>query len=526
MSVPTSFNVPTDVNQFVVQLPDSELRRIDFSALTYQRSIRSMVEYVKTYYASEFNDFVPGNGYVVLMELVASEIAKMSMRQDIIANEAFFITARSDRAIDNHIAFIGQTRRRQTSATVNVSVSLNEVTNNDVAIPAGTSFTLVGPDRNDVTYEIYRTPGDFTNDIVIPSGKKGIIAYGIEGKFAAPFTTTSSGGANQVIAINEPAMLDQPIFVTVSTGDSDELWNVVTDPIEIYGPNDKVVELYFAGDVAYFKFGDNVHGQILSPGQRVTIRYRVGGGSRGRIGTGRINENRPIAPSATSATVSLNFQNIGPSTGGLDKESIQEVKKRVPRTFATHKNVVTDQDYINTAAFFSHPYYGNILRASYAIRSHINGNTIILYVLASGPNGAPSVANPALKQALKTYLKQYNTMDEVEIADGLLKPINVNVVVGVDRNVDASVVQENVDAALTKFFDLSNWTMGQPLFISNLSQALQSVDGVHHIELLSPNANYVKANMDNLGTGDDFVVQPYELIILNEKKISVYYDQR
>lgn len=522
----TSFNVPTDVNQFVVQLPDAALRKIDFSALSYQRSIRSIVEYVKTYYPQEFNDFVASNGFVVLMELIASEVAKLSMRSDIIANEAFLVTARSDRAVDNHISALGQTRRRQTSATVNVAVSLNEITNNDVTIPAGTSFTLVGPDKNNVTYEIYRTPGDFTSNIVIPSGKRGIVAYGIEGQFAAPFVTTSSGGANQILSINEPAMLDQPIFVTVNTGDTDEQWNVVSDPIEIYGPNDKVVEVYFMGDIAYFKFGDNVHGQMLLPGQRVTIRYRIGGGVRGRIGTGRINENRPIAPSATSATVSLNFQNIGPSTGGLDRETIQEVKKRVPKTFATHGNIVTDQDYINGAAFFSHPYYGTILRASYAIRSHINGNTIILYVLASGPNGAPSVANPALKQALKTYLKQYNTMDEVEIADGLLKPIDVNVVIGVDRNFDASVVQEKVDNALTDFFDLANWNMGQPLFISTLSQALQSIDGVHHVELLSPNKNYVKASLNNLGTSDDFVVQPYELIVLSGKKISVYYDQR
>lgn len=527
-----TMSVPTDINEFAVQLPDAELRKIDFSALSYQRAIRAITEYVKTYYPDRFNDFVASNGFVVWMELVANEVGKLSLRQDIIAGESFLVTARSDRAVDNHIALIGQTRRRQTSATVNIEVSLNNVTNNDVRIPAGTSFTIIGADRDNVTYEIFRVPGDFVNDIIIPSGKRGIIAYGIEGRFAAPFSYVSPGGPNQIISINEPAMLEQPIFVSVKTGDQTEDWQVVNKPIELYSPNDKVVEVYFTGDIAYFKFGDNVHGQALSTGQTVTIRYRVGGGSRGRISTGKIDEVRPVSPSNVSAAVSLRFRNIGPSSGGIDKETAQEAKKRVPKTFAMHGNIVTDQDYINAAAFFSHPYYGTILRASYAIRSHLNGNTIILYVLASGPDGSPSIANPALKQALQTYLKQYNTMEEVEISDGALKAVDVSVIIGADRNFDASVIQDNVEAAINNFFDLSNWSMGQPLYISHLYQTIQNVDGVQHVELLSPNTNFVKAIPNAEGTegtagaNGGFSVYPYELIVLGTKKVVVYYDQR
>jgi hypothetical protein len=524
----TSFKLPTDVNEFVVPLPDQELRKLDFSALSYQRAIRAIVEYVQTYHNADFNDWVASNGFVTLAELLASETAKLALRADVIGNEAFFITARSDRAVDNHAEFIGQRRRRQTAATVHVEVSIETVTNNDVVVPAGTIFTLVGPDKQAVYYEIYRTPGDFFGDIVIPSGKRGIIAYGIEGKFASPFSYTSPGGPNQIIQVNDSQLLESPLIVTVATGTQVDDWQVVTEPIELYGPSDKVVEFYVLGDIAYFKFGDNVHGQALAPGQRVTIRYRLGGGVRGRIGSGRIDETRPVyLATPVSAPVTIRFRNAGPSSGGLDRETTPELKRRAPKMFAMHGNIVTDQDYVNAAAYFSHPYYGAILRASYAMRSTVNANTVILFVLASGPNGTPAVASPVLKEALRTYITQFNALDEVVVSDGQLKPVDVDMAVAVDRNFDAAVIQERVNAAVDAFFDVSGWSMGQPLYVSNLIQVVQALDGVRSVQLFSPNANFVKYTVDNASvTGGAQVVQPYELIVLGTKKIAVFYDQR
>lgn len=521
----TLFELPTTPDEFGVILPPSNLRRLDFSGLDYDTSRRAIIEYIRTYFPDDFNDFVASNGVMMIMEIIANTTAKLSLREDILANEAFLPTATTEEAVVNHLSLINQKIRRQTPAIVDIECTVDFPIYTDVHIPAGTQFSISGPDNKQIFYEVYRAPNDWVNDIIIPANKRGVVAWGIEGKFASPFTEISAGGPNQQYEIINEEILESPIMVTVKVGIITEEWLVITEPIERYGPNDKVVEVNFFGNQAIFKFGDNITGKAPVSGSIITFRYRVGGGRRGRIGAAQINTSRQFTanPPANTATT-VNFRNITPSSGGTNKESLEEAKRRAPRDFAVQRSIVTASDYAQSASSFSHPSFGAVSKAVATLRSSLNANRVEIYVLAEGPDNIPTAPNAGLKAGLKTYFSDLNVLtDNVIILDGALRPVDVDMNVIIDRNADASVVKTRVEAVIDNFFDITNWEMGEPLYTSNLIDAIEAVDGVSYVDLFSPKDNILQtgelANSESDGVGIN------QVIIEGERKTGYYYNK-
>lgn len=516
----TLFDLPIEPDEIGILLPPARLRSIDFSALEYPVAQRSIYEYIRTYFPSQFNDFVASNGVLMLADIMASCVAKLALRSDLVANDATLVTCTSEEAAINHLALINQRWRIQTPAVVAIEVSVASPLSTDLVIPPGMTFNVRGPNRSQVLYELYRAPGDFTSNVVVPAGKRGVIAHGVEGKFASPFTATSPGGPNQVITIQNSEILEDPLLVQVATGDDSVEWVVTFDPLERFGPNDKVVQARIYTDRAELLFGDNTTGRAPLAGQRVTVSYRVGGGSRGRIGTAAINETRSIAPAPpATALVEVLFRNVAPSVGGVDRETLDQVKRRAPRDFAVRAfasdrpaSIVTPMDYAHVAGSFTHPHFGSIAKAVAALRSSINANQVELYVLAYGSGGL-ATPSPGLRRALRTYINEFNVAtDDVLVLDGVTKPVDVDMTVVVAKNADATVVKTKVWDALNQYFDVSNWDMGQPLYVSDIVETVAKVDGVRYVDLFTPANNLLATNefasAGSTGVGINEIVVP------------------
>lgn len=525
-TVETLFDLPNSPEAFGVVLPPANLRRLDFSGLDYTTARRAIIEYIRTYYPDQFNDFVASNGIIMITEIVASVVAKLSLRGDILANEATLPTATTERAVVNHLALINQRIRRQTPAVVDIEASVDIPISTDVEISPGSTFTVnSGPDGQQIIYEMYRAPGDWTSMIIIPAGKRGVIAWGVEGSFSSPIIATSAGGSNQTFQITEQNILESPIFVTVLVGGISEEWRVITDPIERYGPNDKVVEVNFFENVAAFRFGDDVTGQAPQSGSEIQFRFRTGGGIRGRIGAGQIDSQLQIAPNQPSnAAVSVRFRNISPSSGGTNRETIAQAKKRAPRDFAVQRSIVTADDYAQTASTFAHPVFGAISKAVATIRTGLNANLIEVYALAEGPDGVPTAPNAGLKIGLETFFNDLNVLtDHVNVLDGNVMSVDVEMNVVINRNADASIIKNRVESAIDDFFDISRWDMGQGLYISNLIETVERIDGVSYIDLFQPFDN-ILPNGDFNST-DANNVKFNELIIEGKRTTSYYYEK-
>ena len=521
----TLFDLPNTPDEFGVVLPPARLRRLDFSGLDYTTARRAIIEYIRTYFPEDFNDFVASNGIMMMTEIVASVVAKLSLREDILANEATLPTAQTEEAVVNHLALINQRIRRQTPAVVDIEVSVDLPTTTDVEIDPGLNFTTPGPDGGQIIYEVFRAPGDFTSKIVIPAGKRGVISWGVEGEFASPVVVTSSGGINQTFEIDEPNILEEPILVTITVGSMTEEWNVITEPIERFGPNDKVVEVNFFDDVAVFRFGDDVTGQAPQSGSSIQFSFRVGGGIRGRIGVGQIDTQRQVTPNLpANAVVPVRFRNISPSNGGTDRETIEQARKRAPRDFALARSIVTADDYAQSASSFAHPTFGAISKAVATIRTGLNANRVEVFALAEGSDGVPVAPNAGLKIGLETAFANLNVLtDHVIVLDGKIRAVDIEVNIVINRNADASIIKNRVESAITDYFDINRWDMGQGLFVSNLIEIMEAIDGVAYVDLFEPIDNILPVAEVTSTSGEGVAFN--ELIVEGKRTTSYYYEK-
>ncbi|MCK9558756.1 MAG: baseplate J/gp47 family protein [Candidatus Cloacimonetes bacterium] len=527
----TMFKLPLEPDEFSVMLPPAKLRRIDFSALDFDTSRRAIIEYIRTYYPDDYNDWVAHSGIMMLLETQANNAAKLSLRSDLLANEAFLPTCQTEAALLEHLALINQKIKAQTPAIVDIEVAVQSALTVSVDIDAGTRFTITGPDGSPLYYELFRAPGDFTSSITIPANKRGVIGYGIEGKFAGPATLYSPGGANQTYSIKADNILEEPITVDVYTGDSYSSWTVTTNPLENYTATDEVVNATFYSDRVELLFGDDVNGKEPLAGQEIVVNYRVGGGIRGRIGGYAINESRSITPSSTTAPVQVTFRNLASSTGGTDRETLDQARKRAPRDFVVRAfasdrpaSITTASDYAQVVSSFTSPVYGSVAKAVATMRSDLNANLVELYILAYGSDGlvTPSIG---LKQAVATYVSEYNVLtDTVDVLDGAIKSISTDMTVVVNRNADSSVVRTNVNAALDSFFNVNNRDLGQPMYVSDIIETISNVDGVSYVDLFSPANNILQTNeladpSNTTGVGIN------EIIVEGDRNVKFFYEK-
>lgn len=521
----TLFNLPLVPDEFGVVLPSSKLRTIDYSGLDFDTSRRAILEYIRTYFPNEFNDFVASNGIIMLVEIVASVCAKLSLRADMLANEATLPTAVTEEAVQNHLALINQKLLRQSPAVADFEISVDQPVFTDLLIEPGQKFSFTGPDGNNLYYELYRAPNDWSSKIILPAGKRSVIVFGIEGEFGSEITATSPGGENQRYTLEVANVLESPIIVTVSDGTITEAWSATTDPIEKYGPNDKVVEVIVTSSYVVFRFGNGINGAMPASGNLIKFNYRVGGGRRGRIGVGAIDAIRQIAPLPPSnATVAVRFRNVSASVGGADKESLEDAKKRAPRDFSLQGNIVTAEDYAQAAISYRHPVYGKVSKAVATLRSGLNSNLVELYVLAEGSGTVPAAPSKGMKIGLETYVNDRNVLtDTVSVLDGAVKPIDTDINIIIDKNADATVIKEKVEAALTAYFDSTKWELGQALYIANIIETIMAIDGITYVDMFSPSNNILPTGKlaDPNSTGIGF----NELIIEGKRKTAYYYEK-
>jgi hypothetical protein len=172
-------------------------------------------------------------------------------------------------------------------------------------------------------------------------------------------------------------------------------WTVTTNPLETYSADAEVVNVTYYSDRIDLLFGDDINGKAPLAGQQIVVNYRIGGGVRGRIGSYAINESRSISPSSpATAPVQVTFRNLVASSGGTDRETMEQAKKRAPRDFVVRAfasdrpaSITTSSDYAQVVSSFASPVYGSVAKAVATVRTDLNANLVELYVLAYGATG-------------------------------------------------------------------------------------------------------------------------------------------
>ena len=230
-------------------------------------------------------------------------------------------------------------------------------------------------------------------------------------------------------------------------------------------------------DETYLRFGDGRTGRMPLTGEQFTATYRIGSGTAGNIGAD------VLAHVVTPEAGILGVRNPLPATGGVEPESLQEVRQYAPQAFRRQERAVTEADYAEVAA--RHP---EVQRAVATRRW--SGSWYTIFLTVDRKCGLPVEA--AFEDELRAFLERYRMAGQDLEIDG---PRYVSLDLAFIVCVEPGYFAANVKAALQErfsnrvlpdrtsgFFHPDNFTFGQPVYLSQIVAKAMAIPGVRWID--------------------------------------------
>ncbi len=277
-------------------------------------------------------------------------------------------------------------------------------------------------------------------------------------------------------------------------------------PDEILIPNPNNVSYdYFNKPLDPRNFlNTRTYGQV--PGNTVlTIKYLKGTSEESNVAANEINtiteasitNNESGLDQALFNRVknSLAVINRIPAVGARSAETNEEIKDNARAYFSAQDRCVTFSDY-EIRILSMNPKFGNIAKVkvvqddqliafSRTIISNKNANPFALsaYCLSYDANKKLTQLNNAIKNNLKNYLDSYRmATDAINIKDAYIINIGIEFDIVTYSNVlnKREVVLRCVDLLKT-YFDIDKWQIGQPIFLTEIYNILDNVEGVRTV---------------------------------------------
>lgn len=326
---------------------------------------------------SEFTDFdFEGSGMNILLDLLAYNTHYMAFYTNMLGSEAYHDTAQLRNSLVSHAKHIGYTPGsvRPASSIVTIKVTPSDTEDTDattLTLPKWTSFraqAIDGINYNFVTVNsnvATKTANTFTfNNVVLKQAEV----------ISRTFLVASDNPKREYYIPSSNVDTNE-LYVTVqqsTTNTSIEVYTQYTD-LTALRSNSLVyfVEESTTGNGHYkILFGDGYLGKKPSDGNIVTITYLDSDGPKGNGANSFVLVN-----SINGFNDNVQIITSAPSAGGSDRETIEEIRYRAPRSYTTQNRAVVADDYkslllrdypnIQSVAVwggeeYKHPVYGKV----------------------------------------------------------------------------------------------------------------------------------------------------------------------
>jgi hypothetical protein len=219
-------------------------------------------------------------------------------------------------------------------------------------------------------------------------------------------------------------------------------------------------------------FGNGEHGARVPTGSaNIKAVYRYGIGAAGNVSAGQISQ---------LATHPLGAQGvINPlaSSGGADRDSIDQARANTPMALMALDRLVSVQDY----ADFSRTFAG-IGKASSARLT--DGRRRLVHVTIAGAEDIPIDQTSDLYQNLVQALHQYgDPFEPIQVAVRRLKLLVISARVRVLADYQWESVEPKVRAALLAAYSFDRRDLGRSAFLSEAIGIMQAVEGVSYVDV-------------------------------------------
>ena len=263
----------------------------------------------------------------------------------------------------------------------------------------------------------------------------------------------------------------------------------------------------------------------------LTVRYLTGGGASANVEAGvltavddtNITFINPDLSNTTLANVifgSVASNNTKAADGGMDGDTVEELRQNSLGNFQNQLRTVTAQDYLIRS--LSMPSNLGVVAKAHVQPNKVGEyeagtlpSVLDLYVLTYDINKKLRTASDILKRNLQTYLSEYRMInDSIKIKDAYVINIGVNFEIIVRPNFNnAETITKCIDS-LTSFFKIDKWQINEPIMMKDISilldkvQGVQTVNNVEIVNLAGESLGYSKFSYDVNGSTIDNVLYP------------------
>lgn len=300
----------------------------------------------------------------------------------------------------------------------------------------------------------------------------------------------SNGRPDQILKLTYSPVLAGTLKLEVNEGDGFVEWKSVED-FFASTPTDKHYVLdRTTGEI---RFGNGKNGAIpvgnnaLVTSNIVAREYRYGGGARGNVAARAVKNLLTSIVGIDDNKVS----NLRAAVGGSDEETLDEAKRRAPRTIKSRGRAVTleDFEYLATES-------GDIRRAKALPLAHpdfpgieIPGAVSVIVVPNSEiPNPTPS---DALMKSLVARLNEVRLVTtELYVVPPSYRKVRIFADIVAADSADLGELKDTLNSKMLSYFhplrggeDEAGWSFGGDIFYSKVYTRL-SIPGVERVENL------------------------------------------
>jgi predicted phage baseplate assembly protein len=305
---------------------------------------------------------------------------------------------------------------------------------------------------------------------------------------------TSEGTPGQRFPLSQtPLVAEQPaLSVRTSSPDGWVTWHRVSD-FSQSGPDDLHFRvdgisgfLYFGPSVRLEDGGIVMYGAVPPLGATIEVSdYLVGGGSAGNVSAGTLTVLKSSLPFVSKVT------NPRAATGGVDAESIDEMKTRAAISIKTRDRAVTGRD-IELLVRKAAPAIARVRCVDANEFGHA-GTALVLVVpeVGAGPVDFETLQPDRISlDAIAAYLEPRRVLGmDLRVEPPRYLGVSVAALVRQAPGYPTSRVMQACNAAITDFlhptrggFEGTGWPFGRPLLAGDIHARLHDVAGVAYVE--------------------------------------------
>jgi hypothetical protein len=393
-----------------------------------------------------WTDFNVASFGSILLELFSFVGDTLTFYQDNQAGESRIATATQRKNLIALCKLIGFVPSGARAATADISISLRSPPVGTVTLPAGT-FASTADVTSPVEFQLLA-------DAVFSAGQNPpTITATVENSVTETDTFTSTGLPNQSFSLASTPYIDDTAAPTASDG----AYTQVDNFLESSGTDRHFTIVVDQNDKARIVFGNGVTGKI--PVGTITVVYKTGGGSLGNVEATKISRMPGSFTDSLGNAVNVSVTNPSKASGGLDRQTNQQIQLLAPASLTTQARSVARTDFeINALTNTS---IARALMLTSNEDASIAENNGILFVVPVG-GGLPSTALKAAVLALFISTMGHPAPFPCTVTFGLAVQdpnylvVNIFVRVYFRTGVAPNVGAKAIRTAATSFFSISN----------------------------------------------------------------------